>query len=117
MNELIVVLSFVVIGTSGFFICVEFAHFMVLGWIIPEADLDAYLGKYLQVAQLNPYASERNLFCDVPQYISSSSQSFMAKWHIEDFGVIPRWSKWSKRLDERRAELLLTLPRKTLKDL
>jgi len=87
------------------FLIIEGTHFHVYGWFIKEEELDAYLGKYLPTATLNPYSENGTLFSDMPRYVSRSN-SILCKWSIERYGVIPRWSKWTKQLDEKRAELM-----------
>jgi hypothetical protein len=89
----------------------EFAHWSVYGRPVPEDEIDYYLTKYLPDAHLNPYSDNGPLFCDMPRYVSRS-QSVLSKWYIQDYGWIPRWSKWTKVLDAKRAELLKTMPEK-----
>lgn len=96
---------FILFFAALFFLVIEGTHFHVYGWFIKEEELDAYLGKYLGQAGLNPYSENGTLFCDMPRYVSRSN-SFLSKWSVERYGVIPRWSKWTKKLDERRAELM-----------
>jgi len=94
------------------------AHRNVFGPMISEDELDAYLGKYLNEAVLNPYSSDGSLFCDIPLYIARQP-SILSEWYIERRngagGPIPRKSKWTKLINERRAQLLAE-GRKTLKD-
>lgn len=90
------------------FVLIESVHYLVYGWYIPEKELDVYLGKYLDKTTLNPY-SNGSILTDMPKYISTSN-SFTSKWHISDYGLIPRWSKWSARIDARRKELIAASP-------
>lgn len=96
-------------GILTFFVITQLAQMSVYGWFISDAELDAYFGKYLENAKLNPYSESRSLFCDMPKYVSIS-RSVLGKWVIEDYGVIPRWSKWTAKLDAKRAELLAKEP-------
>lgn len=100
------------------FLVVECAHFHVYGWFIKEEELDHYLGKHLPTATLNPFSEDGTLFSDMPKYVARSS-SFLSKYSVERYGTIPRWSKWTRKLDEKRAELLAERGApiaKTLKD-
>lgn len=84
-----------------------FATFTTYGWWIPEHHLDSFLEKNLTKYKLNSFDSgilsafEGNL-----PYISILPFDLFAKWQINDVGTIPRWSKWSKALDDRRFQLL-----------
>lgn len=90
---------------------VEATHFMVFGWFIPEEELGVYLEKYLPNAQLNEFSKDGTLFSGFPRYVART-RTFITKWYISDYGTIPRWSKWSKKLDDRRKELLPVVPPK-----
>ena len=94
---------------------VDGTHASVFGLPIKEKELDAYLGKYLDKAELNPYSS--TMLSNMPRYVAVSS-TVLSKRHIEKYGTIPRWSKWSKRLDKKRASLLpVPKPKKALSEL
>lgn len=82
----------------------EGATLAVYGTPMSEADLDSYLGKNLSIATLNSYDNEilsMRWFASILPF-----PIFTAKWVISGFGTVPRWSKWSKKLDERRRELI-----------
>lgn len=101
------VLAFYFGWALGVLIVVESAHWWVVGGFIKEKELDAYFSKYLPYSKLNPYSN--TLLTDMPKY-TARSQSPLSKWYIQDYGSIPRWSKWSKRLDARRKSLLQFQP-------
>lgn len=112
------VLLFPVLIVLVLILIIEGTHFSVYGPFIKEDELDAYLGKYLAAATLNPFSADGTLFSDMPKYVTRSS-SFLSKYSVERYGTIPRWSKWTKALDARRAVLLAERGQpivKTLKD-
>lgn len=86
-------------------IVVEVIHTIVFGWLLKEKELDAYLSKYLPFAKLNPFSEKRTLFCDMPNFIALNN-SFLSQWYIQDYGCVPRWSKWDKLISEKRRVLL-----------
>lgn len=99
------VLEFFLFWAIVMFVVLEGMHVFVFGWFVDEAQLDAYLGKYLDEATLNPYSANRTLLSNLPRY-ASRHRTILSQWHIDEMGCVPRWSKWTKRLDDKRAELL-----------
>lgn len=101
-----------------FFIVLEVANRIVYGALITETNLDAFFEKNLkEYSHLNPL-SETILSTDwrlsLP-FISHTSgwfPVFTSKYYINDFGTIPRWSKWTKVLDGRYADLNANKPPK-----
>lgn len=86
----------------------ELVHRSVYGGIIKEAELDAFFSKHLEHYKINELSRDTWMFNSYPEnlpYLSRSGQYIFNSWYIEDHGVIPRWSKWSKRLDERYEQL------------
>lgn len=108
-------LSAVFVAAVLFALIIELAQKSVLGKFIKEKDLDVYLSKYLPYAKINPYSKKGTMLGEMPKYVALFP-SVLTKWHIEDYGTIPRWSKWSKRLDEKREFLLKQEPIKSLSD-
>lgn len=108
--SMIIILCWII----GMVLIFEGVHFFVYGWFAQESELDVFFNKHLTNYKLNPYNA--NSFSaaatsfDLP-YIAQST-SFTSKWYIEDQGVIPRWSPWSKKLDERQESLFRTFPPK-----
>lgn len=87
----------------------EFSIRMVYGGWINEGALDTYLSKYYDHLELNSLGSHIlrpsfSLGVDLP-FLSTVGLSVTSKWYINDFGTIPRWSKWSAKLDAKAAEL------------
>lgn len=83
----------------------ELASFMVYGSFSDEEELGKYLDKYLSTSYLNPY--DKDIFGGMPHYIARHN-TILSKWHVKDFGQIPRWSLSSKVLDDAQKELLKT---------
>lgn len=110
LTTIVIVLVFVAL-------LLEIPSWMVYGWFLKETELDVYLGKYLEKATLNPYQKDGTLFCDLPLYISRHSSIF-SQWYIEDYGQVPRWSKWNKLISKKRMSLMAgrTTLRKSLKE-
>lgn len=90
-----------------FLLLTEAANRLVLGGWIGEEDLDAYLGKYYDRLELNEFSQNGDLFSGAPKFIAKS-WSPTSKWYIKDYGIIPRWSKWSGKLDYKRSKLMTT---------
>jgi hypothetical protein len=80
----------------------ELSNISVYGWYLKEEELDAYLGKYLEGAHLNPFSNR--MITGMPNYVAKRWGP-LSTWYVEDYGLVPRWSKWTKRLDAKRAEL------------
>lgn len=99
------VIEFFLFWAIVWFLIIEGVHVLVFGWFIDEEQLDAYLGKYLEDAELNPFSKGGTLFSGLPRYVSRH-RTLLTKWHIDEYGTVPRWSKWTKRLDDKRSELL-----------
>ena len=80
----------------------QLASFFTYGIHISEKKLDAYFTKY--PFEENYYITtigEPDLFNgknDLP-YIAVGMPTLTSKWHMKDVGMIPRWSKWHKTLN------------------
>lgn len=91
------------------FASLEFAHRSVYGGMIDEKELDVFFGKHLDSYHINEFATNDWMFAadlgkrDLP-YLARAAWT-LNTWYIKDYGTIPRWSKWSKALDERYVEL------------
>ena len=92
------ILLFVLAMVAIFVFIEESAHRMTYGKILPDTETIPFLEKNLNEYKLNPY-NEKILSRGREPYISISP-SVRCKWYIEDYGVITRWSKASKMLDE-----------------
>lgn len=82
----------------------EVTYLSVYGFFLSDKEVGPYLDKYLSQTRLNQFGTD--MLVNLPKYVSKNSFSILARWHVEDYGVIPRWSKWSKVLDARHKELL-----------
>lgn len=102
------VLIFIGVVTLLVLLSCEFAHWSVLGGHIKEADLDEYLGKYYKHLELNEFNKDGYLFSGSPKFIAYIGFAPTSKWYIKDYGTIPRWSKWSAKLDYKRKVLMAT---------
>ncbi len=79
-------------------------HKSVYGPLLNDEFLDKYFDKrWKNYTELNTYDS---YIISGDPYLAVAP-SFFTRWHISDIGCIPRWSKWSKALDDLRVELLL----------
>jgi hypothetical protein len=110
-------LIFALVTTAILFsVALTISSVAVYGALIGREDLDAYLGKYIEGMVLNTYNDKILSSNSAPRYVAMH-WSIVSKWHVEDYGTIPRWSPWSRKLDAKREELLGLRPKKTLKDL
>lgn len=94
----------------------ELAQYIVMGPWLKEAELDRYLGKYYEGLRLNPYSNKGTLLVDAPKYVARNP-SILSAWYIEDYGTIPRWSKWHGKLEYKRKELMKERVAKKLSEL
>ena len=66
-----------------------------------KCNLDGYY--------LNPYSINKEILSsnkhDAPS-LAGNIGCIIAKWYVEDIGIVPRWSKFHKELETKRAELL-----------
>lgn len=83
----------------------EVSSLMVYKWYLGEDFLDEYMPLWLDEAQLNIF-NEKILSTGGSGFITTHN-SLISKWYVHDFGQIPRWSKWSRVIDEKHNELLL----------
>lgn len=95
-------------------VIVEISTRIVYGRFLDEGELDVYFGKYLASTYLNKFNDK--ILSGPPKYVSRHYLSVFGRWHVSDHGVVPYWSKWNRRLDARRSELLAEW-RKQLTDL
>jgi len=99
-----------------FFAANEFATRSTYGGFIPDSEIGPFLERHWDEMELNELNRKGELFY-IPGKAPfiASHWSLFSKWHVYGEGVVPRWSKWSKKLDEKHQELFKV--RKTLKDL
>ena len=88
----------------------ELIAWNVYGRLLKDEEMEEYLKKYLPTATLNPFSPKQDLFADMPKYIAKINSGYLSKWHIHDYGRIPKKSKWSKAIDARHKELLKEVP-------
>lgn len=73
-----------------------------VGWFIPKNKLDKYMEKYEK--DYFEMDNRNSMFygpISLP-FIARGCSSVLNRWYISRLGIIPRWSKWSKFLDEKR---------------
>lgn len=117
-------LILIIFALVAVFVIPELSARKVYGPLLSDADLDHFMDTYLDAYVVNGYSYEANrkMFVDENDrempYISEGGSSFLSKWSFEkELGRIPRWSKYSKILDERFEVLSKKLPqKKALKD-
>ena len=104
MNIIVVI----VLAALFWIVMCELVSFLVYGRLVKEHRLDSYFTpERLDSIELNPYNSSNNLFYDPNgRFIAKVIFSLTAKWYIHDIGLIPRWSKWSRTLEEKRSLLI-----------
>jgi len=107
MEIFITIISIIVGAGVLVFLIEEDSHKYVYGSLLKEDFLDQFFDSRIDTYELNQltsYIMKEKANFRAP-YIAIA-KSFLSKWHINRVGCIPRWSKWSKRLDEKREELL-----------
>lgn len=102
------ILIFIGGAVLSLLLILELAHRFVIGGHIKESELDEYLGKYYEGLKLNEFDKSGYLFSGSPKYIASIGFTPSTKWYIQNYGSIPRWSKWSAKLDYKRKVLMAT---------
>lgn len=81
----------------------ETSSIIVYGWLVSEKNLDYFLGKHLESYIANEF-SKRTMLSGYQRglpYISKMPPTPLSKYHIDNHGRIPRWSKWTKKIDEK----------------
>lgn len=95
-----------------------FAMYAVYGRYLSDEDIEIIVSKDLDTMKLNPYSDNHSIISPAfdlnkvdRYYLGRARLATLSKWHIgalgENLGQIPRWSKWSKILDEKREELII----------
>lgn len=99
-------------------VIMEIVTLTVYGKPIAKNELDYFLPKYLSNYELNEYDSKNKLLSypglgmDIP-YIGSPYKSILFSDHIQDVGVIWRWSKHAKMIQAHRDNLIERIPKKS----
>lgn len=89
----------------------ELASKTVYGRLGSKQEVEEWFSKHpLSSYHLNIFDNEMFQYDNVfDEYIAKEKGPVtLSKWNIHDVGRIPRWSNWSKKLDERREELMKT---------
>ena len=77
----------------------EVTTLQVYGTWIKEKHLNIFFNKHLQEYK-DESVSEKMFHGEISKpYIAKTAASWSVRWYVSDYGTIPRWSKWSKRLD------------------
>ena len=93
----------------------EIIVIFVYGKPLDKNIIDEFLYKYLDGFEINPYNDEIINNCNhkkKPPFISTA-KSLLFKYHVDDFGVIFRWSDATRKLDHKFKTL--QSPKLTLK--
>jgi len=93
------------IALTGVLLMSSLPSLMIYGKPISEKTLDIFFRMSLLKYKLNKFNTSMFYGFNLP-YISSISFCIFAKWYVDDYGTIPRWSKWHKIINERHAELM-----------
>lgn len=79
------------------FVIVEAAHASIIGWFIPEKELDLFFQKHLE--QYKDGGVGRGIiYGTLSLPFIGQNPSFLSGLYISEIGSIPRWSKWNKPL-------------------
>lgn len=103
------IIAGIIIGLTIYVAIIEFASRLTFGALLNENIVDELLVNRIDKMQLNQYNDKiMNEYESSPfaPYVSLMPLSIFSKWQIDDSGRIPRWSKWTKILDERRKALI-----------
>lgn len=93
----------VILGVVILLSVTEEIAFSVYGGFIEEAQLDAYFAKHLnQYSAANYYYDNDLLLTEDPFLLPyvAKQDGILGNWVIEDYGRIPRWSKWHGKLND-----------------
>lgn len=72
---------------------------LIFGKRIPEQELDEFFGRHIE-EYIRSGDGLLHGSVNLP-YIARVPSSMFSKWYIGDgYGIIPRWSKWSKKITE-----------------
>jgi hypothetical protein len=101
-----------ILTTVGIFLVVYLAlsaiiQIRVFGPLKSERELDEFFEPRIDNFSVSPFNSSIMYVAkgrDM-KFVAKTS-SLLSRWYIHDVGTIPRWSKWNKRLDEKRSEQL-----------
>ncbi|MCG9970976.1 hypothetical protein [Christiangramia crocea] len=89
-------LNIFLVTVAVLWLCLEFANFMTYGGFINKSTEEALMNLNESKLRLNPF--NPSILSGSP-YISTHNSLF-SKYHIEGFGVVPKWSKLHKRIEE-----------------
>jgi len=78
----------------------------VYGWYVKDKEIYQYLKDNSNNLRVNMY--DNNIFhVGNGPYIRTVPPTFTAKWHISGIGLVPRWSKTHKLINELHLKALL----------
>lgn len=88
-----------------FFISIcEFVTYIVYGGFVSKSVSEEYMNLDISKLRFNSFDSSIIMIVDQslsdPFYIDKVPVSVFSKYHINELGTVPRWSKLSKRIDE-----------------
>lgn len=93
-------LTFVLVWLVAFAVISEPIHMAIFGRLLSQKTLNRFFDKHFDNYK-NGHKSSHILHGDFMNDLpfAARSQSILSKWYLNDYGTIPRWSPWSKRLD------------------
>lgn len=97
----------------------EGVSWSVYGKLLSDAELRVFLAKHLPKYELNSIAphimmADRMALEERLPFVAIHSFTPLSKWYFSEWGRVPRWSKASKMLDRRHANLKMLGTRSTL---
>ena len=82
----------------------ELAHIIAYGFPLKDTVIEMVYSSDLVLNTFNDeILSKEN---GIGEFFSISAKNLFTKWYINDIGTIPRWSIYSKLLDQKRLELI-----------
>jgi hypothetical protein len=115
MTALIIIVSWVVL----FLVLSESVGVLVLGRFLSDKEMTPFFEKHMHEYIRNGMSEDGHMFYGLTAkpYIAAMWGRVSSKWYINDYGQIPRWSKWHKTLNELQKELKPKKMPKKLSDL
>ncbi len=103
----LVIISILGIGSVLVVMINEGITIRVFGRWLRREELDEYLTENLERYTLNEMDYSRDLlYLRSMPYLSKVPMPILTVWYIAGRGVIPRWSPWTKKIQQKRDELV-----------
>lgn len=108
MSIILIVLIPVLVTIVFILVMTSLVSLSVYGRLISDSRLESLFNDVrVSDYRLNRY-SDKIIWAKVTShnFIAITGLNLMGKYYINDIGTIPRWSKWTKIIDEHRRDLL-----------